>query len=59
MAQPVCTAVASPRRKASMPKDQAAELLHQIIVEKARTIYESIVDEEEVDDAAEDKDAWR
>ena len=26
--------------------DQAAEILHQIIVEKARTIYESIVDEE-------------
>lgn len=29
--------------------EQASELLHQIIVEKARTIYESIVDEE-VDD---------
>lgn len=41
----------------SEDSDQAAELLHQIIVEKARTIYESIVDEEEVDDAAEDKDA--
>jgi hypothetical protein len=27
--------------------DLAAELLHQIIVEKARTIYESIVDEED------------
>ena len=25
--------------------DQAAELLHQLIVEKARVIYESIVDE--------------
>jgi hypothetical protein len=33
----------------SEDQDQAAELLHQIIVEKARTIYESIVDEEEVD----------
>lgn len=30
----------------SEDSDQAAELLHQIIVEKARTIYESIVDEE-------------
>lgn len=39
--------------------DQAAELLHQIIVEKARVIYESIVDEEadeEVDEAKEDDD---
>lgn len=35
----------------SEDSDQAAELLHQIIVEKARTIYESIVDE---DDAMED-----
>ena len=34
--------------------DQAAEILHQIIVEKARTIYESIVDEE--DDGDEDKE---
>jgi hypothetical protein len=34
--------------------DQAAELLHSIIVEKARTIYESIVDEE--DDGDEDKE---
>jgi hypothetical protein len=34
--------------------DQAAEILHQIIVEKARTIYESIVDEE--DDSDEDKE---
>lgn len=33
----------------SEDQDQAAELLHQIIVEKARTIYEGIVDEEEVD----------
>jgi len=36
----------------SEDSDQAAELLHQIIVEKARTIYESIVDEE-VTEAAE------
>lgn len=34
----------------SEDSDQAAELLHQIIVEKARTIYESIVDEEVVDE---------
>jgi len=34
----------------SEDSDQAAELLHQIIVEKARTIYESIVDEEDVAD---------
>lgn len=39
----------------SEDQDQAAELLHQIIVEKARTIYESIVDEEE-DVDAEEKD---
>ena len=39
----------------SEDSDQASELLHQIIVEKARTIYESIVDEE--DDVEEDKDA--
>lgn len=31
----------------SEESDQASELLHQIIVEKARSIYESIVDEEE------------
>lgn len=37
----------------SEDSDQAAELLHQIIVEKARTIYEGIVDEESVDDAEE------
>jgi len=37
----------------SEDSDQAAELLHQIIVEKARTIYESIVDEEDVDDTDE------
>jgi len=36
--------------------DQAAELLHQIIVEKARTIYESIVDEEEVVDTEDGQD---
>lgn len=34
--------------------DQASELLHQIIVEKARTIYEGIVDEE--DEPVEEKD---
>lgn len=39
----------------SEDQDQAAELLHQIIVEKARTIYEGIVDEEEVD-VADEKD---
>lgn len=39
----------------SEDSDQAAELLHQIIVEKARTIYESIVDEESDDE--EDKEA--
>lgn len=32
----------------SEDSDQAAELLHQIIVEKARTIYESIVEEDDV-----------
>ena len=37
----------------SEDSDQAAELLHQIIVEKARTIYESIVDE---DDSEEKED---
>ena len=37
----------------SEDSDQAAELLHQIIVEKARVIYESIVEEE---DAEESKD---
>ena len=37
----------------SEESDQAAELLHQIIVEKARVIYESIVEEE---DAEEEKD---
>jgi hypothetical protein len=37
----------------SEDQDQAAELLHQIIVEKARNIYENIVDEE---DDAEDKE---
>ena len=33
----------------SEDQNQAAELLHQIIVEKARTIYERIVEEEEID----------
>jgi hypothetical protein len=32
----------------SEDSDQAAELLHQIIVEKARVIYESIVEEDDV-----------
>lgn len=36
--------------------DQAAEILHQIIVEKARTIYESIVEEEDVEEDAEELD---
>lgn len=44
----------------SEDQDRAAELLHQIIVEKARTIYESIVDNEvdvnESDDDADDED---
>lgn len=34
----------------SEDQERAAEILHQIIVEKARTIYESIVDEETVND---------
>lgn len=34
----------------SEDSDQAAELLHQIIVEKARVIYESIVEDEDMDD---------
>lgn len=34
----------------SEDSDQAAELLHQIIVEKARVIYESIVEEEDSED---------
>jgi len=38
----------------SEDSDRAAELLHQIIVEKARVIYENIVEEE--DDMEEDKD---
>ena len=37
----------------SEDQDKAAELLHQIIVEKSRSIYESIVDEETVEDDAE------
>jgi hypothetical protein len=39
----------------SEDSDQAAELLHQVIVEKARVIYESIVEEE--DSAEDDMDA--
>ncbi len=39
----------------SEDQDQAAELLHQIIVEKARSIYESIVDQE-ADDAEDEKE---
>ena len=46
----------------SEDSEQASELLHQIIVEKARTIYENIVDEEtssdedmeEIDEAADE-----
>ena len=34
----------------SEDSDQAAEILHQIIVEKARTLYENIVDEEADDE---------
>lgn len=34
----------------SEDSDQAAELLHQIIVEKARVIYESIVEEEDAEE---------
>jgi hypothetical protein len=34
----------------SEDSDQAAELLHQIIVEKARVIYESIVEEDDEED---------
>ena len=39
----------------SEDQDTAAELLHQIIVEKARTIYESIVDEEADEEAEDDE----
>ena len=39
----------------SEDSEQAAEILHQIIVEKARVIYESIVDEEEVADDEKDE----
>ena len=39
----------------SEDSEQAAEILHQIIVEKARVIYESIVDEEEVDNEEKDE----
>ena len=40
----------------SEDSDQAAEYLHQIIVEKARIIYESIVDEEADDEEKDDLD---
>ena len=36
--------------------EQAAEILHQIIVEKARVIYESIVEEEDAEDEDEQLD---
>ncbi len=36
--------------------EQAAEILHQIIVEKARVIYESIVEEEDAEDEEEQLD---
>jgi len=39
----------------SEDSEQASELLHQIIVEKARVIYEGIVDEEEVADDEKDE----
>ena len=38
----------------SEDSDQASELLHQIIVEKARIIYESIVDEEDDDEESDE-----
>lgn len=40
----------------SEDSDQAAELLHQIIVEKARVIYESIVEEEDEDTTKDELD---
>ena len=40
----------------SEDSDQAAELLHQIIVEKARVIYESIVEEEDVAEELDESD---
>jgi hypothetical protein len=39
----------------SEDSDQAAELLHQIIVEKARDIYESIVEEEDKEEEDKEK----
>lgn len=39
----------------SEDSDQAAELLHQIIVEKARVIYESIVEEEDMEEEDKEK----
>jgi hypothetical protein len=41
----------------SEDQDQAAELLHQIIVEKARVIYESVVEEEADEKDTKAKDA--
>jgi len=40
----------------SEDSDQAAELLHQIIVEKARVIYENIVEEDDMEDDKEELD---
>jgi hypothetical protein len=40
----------------SEDSDQASELLHQIIVEKARVIYESIVEDEEMDEEKDELD---
>jgi hypothetical protein len=40
----------------SEDSDQAAELLHQIIVEKARVIYESIVEEDDAEQVTEGED---
>jgi hypothetical protein len=39
----------------SEDSEQASELLHQIIVEKARVIYEGIVDEEDVEETDKDE----
>lgn len=40
----------------SEDQEQAAELLHQIIVEKARTIYENIVEEEDMEEEKDELD---
>ena len=37
----------------SEENDQAKALFHEIIVDKSRSIYESLIDEEEVDEDAE------